>query len=1301
MKKKLINLLLVLCMAFAVMGFVGCDKNSHDNPQSTTDSTTSPTSEDLSSSDDDSSEIPPPSTSGDSSSNDDSSSEDSIPPTSGQPPKKENFTGITFPDKTVTYNGNPHRLELVGVPTFATVNYDKETSYTNAGIYTVKATVTADNYNALELSATLTIDKDTYDMSSVTYTGTTVIYDGQPHTITVVNLPDGVTASVEQKSCVNADSYDLIVTFTGDSANYNPIDSVTKTLTINKATVEQISFNGEICTYDGRGKSLAIKSELPDEVSVRYENNNQVNAGEYTVTARFTVSDNYNAIPDKTATLTIEKKELTVMFGGETELTYTGEVQKTISATPTNLVDGDSVQITLTYSGEMIEKGDYTVTANIDEKNYKLTQNNTVVVKISRAAHTLTFKQEGFVDVTLTVNDLENITARIPAPQAATGYDIKWVWGDNDYTRVTDSWTITAQKTAIAYPIFYTLNGGNTSNPVSYTIEDRITLAEPTKTGYTFLGWTGTDLTEEAHEVFFENATGAREYIASWEASKYMLSFDSQGCEEIADKQVTYQESYGELPLPTKKGYTFIGWYDSLTGGNKITSATIMKIPEDSTLYTRWKSDVRYTLEGDHYKVTGLNNLLTSEIIIESYYNDLPVTEIGDSAFFNATNLTSVVIPDSITWIGTSAFGYCNRLTSVLLPQNVVLSSYGVFYNCRNLASITVAENNVNYKSIEGNLYSKDGTTILQYAIGKNASKFEIPDGVTSIRDNVFYGCSSLTSIVLPDSVAWISEHAFDGCGNLANIVTAESNTRYKSIDGNLYNKSGEVLILYAGGKKEREFEVPDGVISIEPYAFSMCSSLENVIVPDSVAVIGKRAFYDCSSLITINIPEGITFIGGFAFYNCSNLISLDIPDSVISIDEGAFCGCSSLASITIGSGVTTLEEYAQFSYCYSLTNITVAENNINYQSIDGNLYSKDGRNLILYAIGKTASIFDIPNHVTSIGTSAFANCRNLTSVVIPKNVTEIKSGAFDYCENLLEIINKSSLPIAINSVDYGGVARYAKQVVNNEEESKLLKENDYIFYNDNGTYYLLGYAGIATDLVLPDGIDGYDYAIYRYAFHNRSTLTSVVIPDCVISIEYAAFDGCHNLTSVTFGENSRLISLGDFAFSNCSALTSITIPDRVTSIGNSSFSNCSSLTNMVIPDSITKIGMQTFYNCSSLTSVIIGNGVTSITYTMFFKCSNLTNVVIGNNVTSIAMSAFEDCSSLTSIVIPVSVTRISENTFSGCSSLTNVTFDNTSGWNVFTSSSTKIDITIENPSINASSLTAIYAYCDYIWTRG
>ena len=226
------------------------------------------------------------------------------------------------------------------------------------------------------------------------------------------------------------------------------------------------------------------------------------------------------------------------------------------------------------------------------------------------------------------------------------------------------------------------------------------------------------------------------------------------------------------------------------------------------------------------------------------------------------------------------------------------------------------------------------------------------------------------------------------------------------------------------------------------------------------------------------------------------------------------------------------------------------------------------------------------------------------------------------------------------------------------------------------------------TDIVIPRAYEGKPVtSIGEDAFRNRSSLTSVVIPDNVTSIGDYAFYGCRGLTSITIPDS--VISIGYQAFYTCSGLTSIeveegnpvyhsdgnclietgsktlivgcktsVIPDdsSVTSIGSSAFEDCSGLTSVTIPDSVTSIGYHAFYNCSGLTSVTIPDSVTSIGYAAFDGCSGLTSVTIGNSVISIGDRAFSWCSGLTSITIPDSVISIGESAFSGCSGLTSVT---------------------------------------------
>ena len=145
------------------------------------------------------------------------------------------------------------------------------------------------------------------------------------------------------------------------------------------------------------------------------------------------------------------------------------------------------------------------------------------------------------------------------------------------------------------------------------------------------------------------------------------------------------------------------------------------------------------------------------------------VTSIGDSAFFGCSKLMDVVIPDSVTDIGNSAFFDCG-LIRVAVPESVTNIGKSAFGYCQSLTSITVDKNNVNYRDIDGNLYSKDGKTFIQYAAGKTESEFMIPFGVAVVGAYAFDGCKSLTNVETPESVVYIEDHAFSLCESLTDV---------------------------------------------------------------------------------------------------------------------------------------------------------------------------------------------------------------------------------------------------------------------------------------------------------------------------------------------------------------------------------------------------------------------------------------------------------------------------------------------------------------------------------------------------
>ncbi len=223
---------------------------------------------------------------------------------------------------------------------------------------------------------------------------------------------------------------------------------------------------------------------------------------------------------------------------------------------------------------------------------------------------------------------------------------------------------------------------------------------------------------------------------------------------------------------------------------------------------------------------------------------------------------------------------------------------------------------------------------------------------------------------------------------------------------------------------------IQDGVTSIGSHAFDSLVNLSSVLISDSVTSIGNWAFKNCSSLSSLPLPNSVKSIGYGSLYGCSSLTSLLIPNSVTSIGMWALTYCSSLSSITIPSSVTSIGEYA-FAYCTSLNNISVDSSNSEYTSVGGNLFNKDKTILMQYAIGKTSNHYTVPSSVTSIGSRAFTDCSNLTSVSIPNSVTTLGAWLFDGCSNLTTIEIPNSIT-RINMYEFRDCSSLATIIIPN-----------------------------------------------------------------------------------------------------------------------------------------------------------------------------------------------------------------------------------------------------------------------------
>ena len=322
------------------------------------------------------------------------------------------------------------------------------------------------------------------------------------------------------------------------------------------------------------------------------------------------------------------------------------------------------------------------------------------------------------------------------------------------------------------------------------------------------------------------------------------------------------------------------------------------------------------------------------------------VTSIGNYAFRWYENLTSITIPESVTNIGHYAFGHCTSLKNITIPGSVTSIQSWAFSGCTSLTEIKVATKNANYVSVNGVLYNKNKTTIMLYPAGKknktyniidgvtnieceafayctNLTSVTIPNSVTNIGDDTFFGCTSLTDITIPHSVTSIGSDPFGNCENLAEIKVVSDNSNYVSVSGVLYNKDKTLIICYPAGKKDKTYNIIDGVTSIDRGTFGGCESLTSVTIPDSVTSIGHSAFNGCTNLTYMIIPDSVTSIGYWVFMGCTNLKRITMPDSLTSIGRMDFYYCTSLTNVTIPDGVTEIEDLAFYS-CTSLTSITI-----------------------------------------------------------------------------------------------------------------------------------------------------------------------------------------------------------------------------------------------------------------------------------------------------------------------------------------------------------------------------------------
>ena len=818
---------------------------------------------------------------------------------------------------------------------------------------------------------------------------------------------------------------------------------------------------------------------------------------------------------------------------------------------------------------------------------------------------------------------------------------------DSQYYNYDYDITLVAVWTANEYTITFETYGGQLDDyTLVVTYDQPYELPIPTRTGYTFTGWTYYGEEVDTSKYTY---TGDIYLQANWTANKYTINY-YDGETLINSEEVTYDSSYTLMSSFEKDKLTLVKWIIEGIEYNPATEFGRYEYAYDLDVYAKF-----YELNNDYTysdsEITGYTGSDTELVIPEyvgsenTYYK---VTGIWYSAFAENYIITKVTILENIAVIHSSAFENCISLVEVILPDTLIEICSGVFAGCSSLVNI------------------------------------ELPESLTYIGSSVFDRCSSLTSIVIPNNIEVLSSNMFFECVNLESVTLPSS---LKTIEYNAFYRCIKLESIY----------IPNSVTKIEGSAFSGCSALKDLHLSTSLVIIDGSAFGGCSSLESVIIPDSVQKIGSHAFQNCKNLKSIILSSNLLSIDEYAFDGCTKLEKIVIPSSVLAINQGA-FNYCHNLSIFIEKETipstwNVNWNNSNRPVYLKgtweylDGKPISSYY-----TVYFYAENIMLEEDSRVVKYGEEVELPIIDHPGYTFNGwmldgellddsfVYNYTQNIILEASLTPNTFKVNYYDGNtllfsedasyGLSYQFKESYLNEDGLTLVKvifenveynpgdsiyfgytneinvylvfskiDNNYTYSVNYGYATITGYNGEDTDLVIPEYVgSGNKFyivnSIGNYAFSENSSITTVTLPNTINSI-------------------------GPYAFYRCTSLVNIELSDSLTQIYWNVFEGCISLVNIEIPDSVVSIGGSAFIDCTSLVSAKLPNGLTTITDNLFNGCIKLQSIEIPNAVTSIEGGAFEGCASLVSIDLPDSVLTIGGSAFNSCTNLERVKFSN------------------------------------------
>ncbi len=582
------------------------------------------------------------------------------------------------------------------------------------------------------------------------------------------------------------------------------------------------------------------------------------------------------------------------------------------------------------------------------------------------------------------------------------------------------------------YRVSFETNGGS---PVEDIVTSLIeTEPKTTKTGFTFDGW----YTEETfqHKVTFPyEVTKDQTLYAKWEQNTYNVHFVLNGGTGVSDVKTNKIE---KEPIPTKEGFTFVGWYLEEEFINKVEFP--YEVKNNVSLYAKWEenipSELIFTVDenGVLTKVEGIS-ADNSEVEIPSKVNNIEVTEIGDNVFANNTYLKKLIVPETVRILGYKFCYGCSNLTEVVLSNKITVIPDYAFEKCTSLEKINFPTSLV---QIRYNAFTETALKDFQapdslreiwgYAFQGAKELMTVNlNKTTKLGQMAFENCEKLTSIDLPSTLTEIDQNVFNGCKSLENInmpdeaITIErdmfTGTSYYENKSNWKNGvlyvDNYLVAINSDFNNVTDYTVQEGTISIANNAFlNYARNLKSITLPEGLKIIGKTAFSSLYSLSKINIPSTVNKIGYNAFaqttiYNDEanwtdnglyidnwlvgvktiSLTEFTVKEGTIGVADGKDTGLFPTKAQSINK--LTLSSTLKYIGYRSFMRLKITELNlpITLETIDEGAFMTNA--------SLTSVNLDECVNLQSIGSQAFSQA-SLKDITIPSNVTKMGELVFN-----------------------------------------------------------------------------------------------------------------------------------------------------------------------------------------------------------------------------------------------------------------------------------------------------------------